>query len=95
MRLIEFLRSTEWFDGELIVKDFYDSKFGFVWDDQVKITEAGKEKFRQILNSEIKMNGQVIILQDTTIPEQDYDYFMSMVAGHESAKDYDSYFKDV
>ena len=93
MKLIDLLDATEQFDGDLVTKDF-ESKYGFCWDDTAILTDEGKQKFKQLLESEIKINGAIIILQDNNILQEDYDFFMSTVAGYESAKDYDEWFKN-
>ncbi|NOQ37607.1 hypothetical protein GQ472_01840 [archaeon] len=94
MKLIELLKGMEEFDGRLIVKDAFESRFGFCWGNDTTVTAEGLDRFRKMLNSEIKIDGNVIILLDETIEEDEYDFFMSTFAGFGSAKDYDRWFKE-
>lgn len=95
MKLIQLLGIIEEFDDELIVKDLWESRFGFCWDNSVRFTRQGEEKFKKILQSEVKINEGVIILQDKTIEEDDYDLFMLTVAGYVSCTDYDKWLEEI
>lgn len=91
MKFKQLLNILDDFDGELIVKDLYESRFSFGWGD-MKLTKLGKEKFKQIIQSDVKITKGVIILQDENIKEDDYQLFISAVAGYVASSDYDKWF---
>lgn len=95
MKFIDLLDSIEEFDGELIVADLYESKYGFVWIKPVEFTDDGKKKFHQILQSEVIIHNDIIILQDKSILENDYDLFMRTMAGNISCSIYDGWVRHV
>ena len=93
MKFDQLLDNIDEFDGELIVADLFESVFGFCWDKKTRFTAEGKNRFKQILESDVKINNDVIILQDKHIKEEDYDLFMSAVAGYVPCSDYDKWFE--
>lgn len=96
MKFIEWLNSIDEFDGEVIVSDLYESNFSFCWSKgYVKLTAEGKEQFKRILESEIRINKDCIILQDKNIKEGNYELFMASVTGYVACSDYDKWFQEI
>ncbi len=98
MKFKDFLDSVEEFDGELIVADLYESNYySFCWTSRIPLTGAGREKFAQLLDSDVKINqntdGIIIILQNKDIDEKLYDLFMAAQAGFVSDSDYRKWFQ--
>jgi len=93
MKLKDYLAIVDWFDGELITKSGLESQFSFVWCKDTTITKEGQTKFKTILNSGIRINKSVIILEDETITDEEFDLFHSAVAGYISTLTYDKWFK--
>lgn len=96
MKLIEFLETgVEYFDGEIFSEELEDSSFSFVWNGTSRITETGKRVFKNILNSDIKINRNGdIVLQDKNITQREYDLFLKSCAGYISIKLYNLWFKE-
>jgi hypothetical protein len=88
MKFIDFLEIAD-YEGEVYVKDKWESEFTFVWDKSFfKFTKKGKEKFKSILNSEIKYFRGNIELQNPLITEKEYNYFMRTIAGYISDREF-------
>ena len=84
MKFKDFLENTPEYDGELYIKNSFESEFGFVWDKSLFVfTKFGKLRFKKILNSEVILNKvKNLELQDETISEEDYRLFMFTQSGY-------------
>lgn len=95
MKFIDFLKSIEEFDGEIITNCGLESQYSFVWSKgQFEITDAGKIKFNDIFYSEIMIRNNVIIIQ-SEIDNELFDLFMATQAGYVSCKLFDKWFKEL
>lgn len=96
MRLIEFLESTDYYDGEIYTSKGAESKFSFVWDEGYEFTDEGKTKYTEILNSEMRMDANTnIILMNDDVTEELLEEFLALCAGHIAQSEYDKYIKEV
>jgi hypothetical protein len=96
MKLINYLTEVvESFDGELFSEELEETMYSFVWnnDDKIILTEEGKNKFKNVLNSEIKVieNGNIMLL-DKNLSQEEYELFLKACAGFVSCLDYDKWF---
>ena len=96
MRLIDFLGSTEYFDGELYASNGAESEFSFVWDEGYDFTENGKKAFAKILESEIRIDANKnIMLLDESITSDLLTKFLALCAGHVPQSYYDKHIAEV
>lgn len=94
MKFIDLLDSVEEFDGELLCEDLEESVYSFVWrKGDVKFTEAGKKKFKNVLNSEATFKGEYLFLLDENIPQAEYDLFLGACAGYITVKEFNKWFE--
>lgn len=93
--LKQFLDNCVIYDGELFGE--FESKFSFCWDNTITITDEGKKKFKNILNSDIQfINGNIKLINKNIfslfISEREYNLFLSAVAGYVNVNDYNKWF---
>ena len=88
--LKQFLDNCVIYDGELFGE--FESKFSFCWDNTITITDEGKKKFKNILNSDIQFINGNIKLMNKHISEREYNLFLSAVAGYVNVNDYNKWF---
>ena len=92
-KLINLLKVIK-IDGDIYTDD-YDSRYGFVWDNNIKFTSTGKRKFCKILLSNATIvNGHNIFLNNKSITQEDLDLFLGALAGYVSIDEYNKWFKN-
>ena len=96
MRLIDFLGSTEYFDGELYASNGAESEFSFVWDSEYYFTDFAKKKYSEILESEIRIDANKNLkLMRESINEEFLTEFLALCAGHVPQSYYNECIKEV
>ena len=97
MKLKELLATGD-FDCELCCKDTWESSFGFCWSKGTKLTEYGEKLFSKIMNCEFEtytsegFGFTICLLDNDTITEEEFDYFMRANAGYIAGNEYDKIF---
>lgn len=90
---IEFLKATDWYDGELLI-DGLESEFSFVWDGDNEFTEEGYEKFKGILNGSFRACEDYLEVTTDGVDEELIDLFHATIAGYVSESKYNSWIKE-
>lgn len=90
-RFIDYLKSGVILDCELIIGDV-DMPASFVWDEDSRITHAGYQKFKSLMDSqyEVLENGNIeVFCDDDKLGEK----FVYAAAGYVSEESYKSWFE--
>jgi hypothetical protein len=90
-RFFDYLRSGVHLDCDLIIGDV-DMPASFVWDENCRITEAGYQKFKSIMDAdyEVLENGNIEIFCDD---DQLGEKFVYAAAGYVSESNYHDWFE--
>jgi hypothetical protein len=90
-RFVDYLKSGIELDCDLIIGDV-DMPASFVWDDDCRITDAGYQKFKSLMDApyEVLKNGNIEIFCDDDKLGEKFTY---AAAGYIGATDYKLYFE--
>ena len=95
MQLIDFLGSTEFFDGELYTRNGTESEFSFVWDRKCYFTDFAKKKYSEILESDIRIDANKnLMLMEDSITSDLLTEFLALCAGYVPQSHYDKCIKE-